>query len=92
MNPIFKPPIKKAHYVGTSVVLTIDQSHVKRLQIDDMTFFIQKAIENGIVLEMRKLNMSTTSENNVKSLQPARIDTPVQTAAAETPSGEMRHG
>jgi hypothetical protein len=52
----FKEPIKKAHHVGASVVLTIDHSHVKRLGIDDMTFFIQKPIENGILLEMRKLN------------------------------------
>lgn len=63
MVPIFKPPIKKAHYVGTSVVVTIDQSHVKRLGIDDMTFFIQKAIENGILLEMCKLNISAANEN-----------------------------
>jgi hypothetical protein len=51
-------PIKKAHYVGTSIVVTIDQTHVKRLCIDDMTFFIQKPIENGIMLEMHKLNDS----------------------------------
>jgi hypothetical protein len=56
MTPIFKPPIKRAHYVGSSVALTIDQSHVKRLHIDHMTFFVQKPIENGILLEMRKLN------------------------------------
>jgi hypothetical protein len=49
-------PIRKAHYVGTSVVLTIDSSHVKRLRIDDMTFFIQKPIENGIILELRKFD------------------------------------
>jgi hypothetical protein len=49
-------PIKKAHYVGTSIVVTIDQTHVKRLRIDDMTFFIQKPIENGIILELRKFN------------------------------------
>jgi hypothetical protein len=51
-------PIKKAHYVGTSVVLTIDPIHVDRLQIDEATFFIQKPIENGILLEMRRLNIS----------------------------------
>jgi hypothetical protein len=49
-------PIKKAHYVGTSIVVTIDQAHVKRLRIDDMTFFIQKPIENGIILELRKFD------------------------------------
>jgi hypothetical protein len=47
-------PIKKAHHVGTSIVVTIDQIHVKRLCIDDMTFFVQKPIENGIILELRK--------------------------------------
>jgi hypothetical protein len=51
-----KNPIKKVHYVGTSAVLTIDQSHVKRLGIDDLTFFEEKAIDNGILLEVRKLN------------------------------------
>jgi hypothetical protein len=40
-------PIKKAHYVGTSVVLTIDPSHVDRLQIDETTFFIQKPVKDG---------------------------------------------
>ena len=48
--------IRKVHYVGNSVVLTIDPSHVKRLRIDDMTFFIQKPIENGIILELRKFD------------------------------------
>jgi hypothetical protein len=47
-------PIRRAHYVGTSVVLTIDPLHVKRLQIDDMTFFVQRSIENGILLELKK--------------------------------------
>ena len=45
-----KYPIKKAHYVGTSVVLTIDPSHVDRLQIDEATFFIQKPVKGGILL------------------------------------------
>ena len=49
-----KLPIRKAHYVGTSVVLTIDPLHVKRLAIDDMTFFIQRPTENGILLELKK--------------------------------------
>jgi hypothetical protein len=48
--------IRKVHHVGSSVVLTIDPSHVKRLSIDDMTFFIQKPIENGIILELRKFD------------------------------------
>jgi hypothetical protein len=48
-------PIKKAHYVGTSVVLTIDPSHVRRLGIDELTFFVQQPIENGIILKKYKL-------------------------------------
>jgi len=53
-----RDPIRKAHYVGTSVVVTIDQSHVKRLCIDDVTFFIQKPIDNGIILELRKFDIN----------------------------------
>jgi hypothetical protein len=49
-------PIRKIHHVGTSAVLTIDQSHVKRLRIDDFTFFVQKPVENGILLERRVLS------------------------------------
>jgi hypothetical protein len=48
-------PLRRAHFVGTSVVVTIDPIHVKRLQIDDSTFFIQKPIPDGILMEMRKL-------------------------------------
>jgi hypothetical protein len=53
--PGLKYPIKKAHYVGTSVVLTIDPSHVDRLQIDEATFFIQKPVKEGILLQRCKL-------------------------------------
>jgi hypothetical protein len=52
-----KHPIRKAHYLGTSVVVTIDPVHVKRLRIDDMTFFVQRPVENGIMLQMCKLNI-----------------------------------
>jgi hypothetical protein len=34
-------PIRKAHHVGTSVVLTLDPSHVKRLGIDELTFLFR---------------------------------------------------
>ncbi len=50
-----KNPIRKVHYVGTSAVLTIDQTHIRRLGIDESTFFEEKPIQNGIQLEMRKL-------------------------------------
>lgn len=48
-------PIKKAHFVGTSVVVTLDPTHVKRLEIDELTFFVQQPVENGIVLKKYKL-------------------------------------
>jgi hypothetical protein len=57
-----KNPIKKIHYVGTSAVLTIDQTHICRLGIDDFTFFEEMPIENGIQLEMRKLVTSQKEE------------------------------
>lgn len=34
-------PVKKAHFVGTSVVVTLDPTHVKRLGVDELTFFVQ---------------------------------------------------
>jgi hypothetical protein len=49
-----KHPIRKIHYVGTSAVLTIDQALVRQLKIDDMTFFKEIPVDNGILLEMRK--------------------------------------
>jgi hypothetical protein len=54
-------PLRRAHFVGTSVVVTIDPTHVKRLQIDDSTFFIQKPIEDGILMEMKRLAGSARS-------------------------------
>ncbi|HEY7573329.1 MAG TPA: hypothetical protein VH796_18365 [Nitrososphaeraceae archaeon] len=48
-------PIKKAHYVGTSVVVTLDPSHVKRLRIDELTFFVQQPVDNGIILKKYRL-------------------------------------
>src|SRR5215472_5582086 len=66
MEELKKDPLRRAHFIGTSVVVTIDRCHVKRLGNDDVTFFIEKPIENGILLEMRKLNTSTAKENNVK--------------------------
>lgn len=53
---VTKNPIKKLHRINTSYILTIDPSHVKRLQADDvMTYFEQEAVENGILLKMRRL-------------------------------------
>ena len=58
-----KNPIRKVHYVGTSAVLTIDQSHVRRLGIDENTFFEEMPAENGIHLEMRKLVVPQKEKN-----------------------------
>jgi hypothetical protein len=49
-------PLKRVHMVNTSFVVTIDPSHVKRLKIDDMTFFEQRPMENGILLVKRVLS------------------------------------
>ena len=59
-----KLPIRRAHFVGSSVVVTIDQTHVKRLAIDDMTFFVQKPIEDGILLEIRKFESPKMENEN----------------------------
>ena len=57
-----KIPVRKAHYVGTSEVITIDPIHVKRLAIDEMTYFIQRPMRDGIVLELRRLAQVNTNE------------------------------
>jgi hypothetical protein len=57
-------PIRKAHVFGSSVVLTLDPTHVKRLNIDEMTFFEEKPVANGIMLEIRKFE--TPKEENRK--------------------------
>ena len=53
-----KNPIRKAHTIGSSVVITIDPSHVRRLKIDNLTFFVQRSVQNGILLEMKRLQDS----------------------------------
>jgi hypothetical protein len=65
MQQVSKYPIRKAHTVGSSVVVTIDPSHVKRLKIDEMTFFVQKSIQHGIVLEVRRLQNTNEREEVV---------------------------
>jgi hypothetical protein len=51
-------PVRKIHFVGTSAVLTIDQKHVRRLKIDELTFFVQRPTHNGILLEINRLQDS----------------------------------
>lgn len=57
-------PIRKAHKVGSSFVITIDPSHVKRLKIGDLTFFEQKPTSNGIVLAKYRLNIDKEEADN----------------------------
>lgn len=54
---VTKNPIKKLHKVNTSYILTIDPTHVKRLNADELTtFFEQEPVEDGILLRMRRLS------------------------------------
>jgi hypothetical protein len=64
---IIKDPIRKAHFVGSSVVLTLDPIHVKRLGIDDSTFFVQKPVEDGILLQRCELQFGTKNETRSQS-------------------------
>lgn len=57
VHRVNKNPIRQAHFVGSSVVLTLDPMHVKRLAIDDFTFFEEKEVDNGILLEVRRLTI-----------------------------------
>ena len=63
MVEIYKHPVKKAHFVGTSVVLTIDPTHVRRLGIDEFTFFVEMRTENGILLEIRRLEVAKSKDS-----------------------------
>jgi hypothetical protein len=49
-------PVKKAHRVGTSIVVTIDPSIVKTMNIDDATFFAQEPTEGAILMKIRRLS------------------------------------
>lgn len=60
-------PIKHPLYVGTSMVVAIDAVHVQRLGIDEDTFFEEKPVENGILLEMRKLSVQEENRNEIKT-------------------------
>jgi hypothetical protein len=57
-------PVKKIYYAGSSVAITIDPKYVKRLKIDGLTFFVQKPVENGILLEKRKLSTAWEEKND----------------------------
>jgi hypothetical protein len=51
----YQNPVNRIRYEGTSAILTIDPLHVRRLKIDSLTFFEEIPVDNGILLEMRKL-------------------------------------
>jgi hypothetical protein len=52
-------PIKRVHRNGNSAVIAIAPIHLKRLHIDDTTFFEEKAVPNGILLELKKFSANT---------------------------------
>ena len=52
-----KIPLKKAHFVGSSVVVTLDPQIVQKFQIDENTFFIQEPTEDGILMRIKKLSL-----------------------------------
>jgi hypothetical protein len=51
-------PIKKAHLVGSSWVVTIDPTIAKKYGIDEETFFSEEMMENGILLKIRRLSIA----------------------------------
>jgi hypothetical protein len=53
--------------VGSSVVLTLDPTHVRRLQIDDSTFFVEKPVEDGILLHICRLDFGSKKEDEDES-------------------------
>jgi hypothetical protein len=61
-----KNPIRKVYYVGTSAVLTIDPSHIRRLGIDEETFSEEVPAENGILLKMRRLVVPRKEEGEAE--------------------------
>jgi hypothetical protein len=72
---ISKNPIRKAHLVGSSIVLTLDPTHVRRLGIDNSTFFVQKPLEDGILLRMCRLqfaNINGSEKNERSSVKPQK--------------------
>jgi hypothetical protein len=56
-------PKKKAHRIGDKIIVVIDQSLVKRLAINDDTWFEQQAVDVGILLRIYR-PPTTQRENN----------------------------
>ena len=53
---VLRAPIRKAHRVGTSTVVTIDPRIVKTMKIDDTTFFTQELVKGAILMKIRRLS------------------------------------
>jgi hypothetical protein len=71
-----RDPVRKAHIVGSSVVLTLDPVHVRRLQIDDFTFFVERPVEGGILLQMCKLDFGIKRDEDKMSTAPGEVEGP----------------
>lgn len=52
---IEKKIIKKVHPVGASMVITIDPTLVKKFNINEMTYLSQEAIEDGLLMKIKKI-------------------------------------
>ena len=50
-----KKIIKKVHPVGASMVITIDPTLVKKFNINEMTYLSQEAIEDGLLMKIKKI-------------------------------------
>jgi hypothetical protein len=50
--------ITRPHHVGRSIAVTLDPNHIRSLGIDDLTYFRQIAVKEGILLEMHKFDIS----------------------------------
>ncbi len=47
--------IRKAHRVGTSMVVTLDPYIVRDMNIDETTFFSQEPADGAILMKIRRL-------------------------------------
>lgn len=60
-----KQIIKKVHQVGASMVITIDPNLVKKLNINEMTYLSQEAIEDGLLMKIKKFTDDNKLNNNI---------------------------
>jgi hypothetical protein len=57
--------VKRAHQIGTSLVVTIDPKIIKELKIDEETYLVQKSVNGGILMQIRRLTSdSGTGDDN----------------------------